>query len=252
MDLISALNLQPHDVVAFVGGGGKTTSILRLGWECAQARKRAIITTTTRMRPWQATDPELLVVGSSASHLSPESLKQIDARLARQPIIMVMGESRPDKLIGVHPDLVSDLQPLADSVLVEADGARSLPLKAPAPYEPVWPAVTTLAVAVVGIDAVGARLEPASIHRPERVAALTGLALGESMTTQAVAACLLHPEGLFARVPPQARHLVLINKVKTDSQLAAARQIADSLASHNSSPRVIIADVNVQVVKIWQ
>ncbi|MBI3950944.1 MAG: putative selenium-dependent hydroxylase accessory protein YqeC [Acidobacteria bacterium] len=251
MDLTSALKLQHQDVVSFVGGGGKTTSVFRLGREFAQAGKWAIITTTTRMGPWQTNDPELLVIGSSTPRSSPAVLGQIEALLARDSVIMVVGEARTGKLIGVHPDVVSDLLPLADAVLVEADGARSRSLKAPAPYEPVWPSVTTMAVAVIGIDAVGVRLDPASIHRPERVAAITGLALGESITAQAVNACVLHPEGLFARVPVQARRVVLINKVKTDRQLAAAKEIAGLLTSHNSSLHVIIADVQVQAVKIW-
>jgi len=252
MDLTSTLTLHPHDVVSFVGGGGKTTSILRLSWEFAQVGKRVIITTTTRLGFWQATNYELVEIGSTTSCLSPQTSKQIEARLTHQPVVIVIGEARPDKLIGVRPDVVQDLESLADAVLVEADGARSLPLKAPAPHEPVWPMVTTVAVAVIGIDAVGARLDPASIHRPERVASITGLALGEPITTQAVADCILHPEGLFARVPPSARQVVLINKVKTQAQLAAAREITDTLASHNLSLHVIIADVLEQAVNIWR
>jgi len=222
----------------------------RLSWEYAQDHKRAIVTTTTRLGPCQA--HEFIAIGSTAPSLSPQMLKRIEAHLARTPVVLVIGAAQSDKLIGIHPDVISDLQSLADSVFVEADGARSLSLKAPAPYEPVWPAATTVAVAVVGIDAVGAWLDPASVHRPERVAAITGLALGELITTQTVVACILHPEGLFARVPPPARRAVLINKVKTDADLAAANEIADSLASHNSSLRVIIADVNIEVVKIWR
>lgn len=251
MNLDASLNLQPGDVVSFVGGGGKTTSILRLSWEYAQRGRRALVTTTTRLGPCQAADHQLIAVGS-ASSLSSQTLNLIGTHLGHTPVVMVIGEVRSDKLMGIHPDVVSDLRPLAEVVLVEADGARSLSLKAPAPYEPVWPAATTVAVAVVGIDAVGARLGPASVHRPERVAAITGLALGEVVTTQAVAACILHPEGLFARVPPSARRVVLLNKVKTETQLAAATDIADSLASLNLSLQVIIADVNVDGVRIWR
>ncbi len=41
---------------------------------------------------------------------------------------------------------------LFDSILVEADGARGKPLKAPAPHEPVLPSRADCVVAVVGAE----------------------------------------------------------------------------------------------------
>ncbi len=251
MILASALNLKSHDVVSFVGGGGKTTSILRLGWEFTSAEKRAIITTTTRMGADQDAGHQLVVIGSRTTHLSPEMISQIQTGLSRNQVVVVVGEAQAHKTLGVHPDVVSDLAPMADGVFVEADGARSRPFKAPAPYEPVWPSVTTVAIAVIGIDAVGARLDASFVHRPEYIAAITGLTLGGRVTVEAIVSCVLHADGLFARVPPQAQQLVLINKVKTHSQLDAAQQIAAALASPRPELRTIIADVKAETVKIW-
>jgi probable selenium-dependent hydroxylase accessory protein YqeC len=169
----------------------------------------------------------------------------------RSQVVTVIGEPHADKLIGVNPDVVTDFIRLADSVLVEADGARTRSLKAPAPYEPVWPRSTSLAVAVVGIDAVGAPLAEEYIHRPDRVSAITGLALGQPVTPAVVAECVTHPEGLFARVPPHARRVLLINKVKTSLQLEASQEIVSCLASRNLSLQVIIADVSPEAVAIW-
>jgi len=251
MDLAATLNIRPHEVVAFVGGGGKTVSISRLARELAHRQQRIIITTTTRLGPWQTGDYVLLPIGPTTPRLTPTVLGQIQWRLAQSQVVIVVGEPRPDKLVGVNPDVVTDLIPLADSVLVEADGARTRSLKAPAPYEPVWPPTTSLAVAVVGIDAVGALLTEEYIHRPERVSAITGLALGQPITPAAVAQCVIHPEGLFARVPPHARRVVLINKVKTSLQLEASHEVVNRLASQNSLLQVIIADVSTEAVTIW-
>ena len=50
----------------------------------------------------------------------------------------------------------SDLVRLADYVLVEADGAKRLPLKAHAEHEPVIPACAGRTVCMVGVDGLGA------------------------------------------------------------------------------------------------
>lgn len=245
------MNVQPQQVVAFVGGGGKTISILRLARELSSRRQRVIVTTTTRMGPWQVAGGLVLSIGPSTSALSPITCEQIQSQLERNKVVVIIGEETPEKLIGVDPGVIRQLASLNSVVLVEADGARTRSFKAPAPYEPVWPPNTSLAVALVGIDAVGVPLVDEYIHRPERVSALTGLLVGDLVTPETIAACVAHPEGLFARVPAQARHALLINKVKTPSQLEAARRIAGCLASQNEAFQVIIADVSMEAVTIW-
>ena len=44
-------------------------------------------------------------------------------------------------------------------VLIEADGARRLPLKVPAEHEPVIPEMTTHVLSVYGLDSIGKRSE---------------------------------------------------------------------------------------------
>ena len=69
---------------------------------------------------------------------------------------------------------VSDLVCLADYVLVEADGAKRLPLKAHAEHEPVIPACAGRTVCMVGVDGLGAPVSQ-TCHRPQRFAQLAGV-----------------------------------------------------------------------------
>ena len=73
-----------------------------------------------------------------------------------------------DKLKGVDPVIVDPMRSLADCVLVEADGARSRSLKAPADHEPVIPEFTTLTIVVVGLDVLDQRLDSESVHQASR------------------------------------------------------------------------------------
>ena len=61
ISLAGALRVGRGDVVAFVGGGGKTTSMFRLAAELSAAGLRVVTTTTTHIREEEA-------------HLSPASV----------------------------------------------------------------------------------------------------------------------------------------------------------------------------------
>ena len=50
----------PAPITAFVGGGGKTSSMLTMGNELAQCGKRTILTTTTRIYPFAEPLPDNL------------------------------------------------------------------------------------------------------------------------------------------------------------------------------------------------
>ncbi len=106
--------------------------------------------------------------------------------------------------MGIDPAWIGQLkkQLQVTHVLVEADGSRGRPLKAPAEHEPVIPASTDVVVAVVGLSVIGQALSEEFVHRPARVAALTGCRLGDTVIPAMVATVLRHPEGSTRGAPP--------------------------------------------------
>ena len=109
-------------------------------------------------------------------------------------------------------------------MLVEADGAKGLPLKAHEAHEPVIPPCAQRVVAVAGIDGVGKPIG-AVCHRSARYAQLA-LADEETVVTPEIAARALIAEGGFDRV--------YINKVES----AAAYEAAQAMAKELSCPVV--------------
>ena len=219
--LSEALDIRRGDVVAFVGGGGKTTAMFRLAGELAAEGWRVITTTTTHIGVEQAAlAPEHLVWT-----LDAESPGRLQSALGSHGHVLVTTGLTENGLKwgGVPPEWVAKQK--ADVILVEADGAKHLPFKAPAAHEPVVPPATTLLVPVVGIDALGRPLEEVA-HRPERVSALTGLSAHDPVTEQAIAAVLTHREGSLKGQPAGARVRVLVNKIVSPDDLAAARRLA--------------------------
>ena len=223
MDLSTALDMRPGDVVAFVGAGGKTTAMFRAARELA-ARGHRVITTTTTMI-WQPVPAQShsVIVESDESQL----LARVGRALAQEKHVTVAAYPTPvGKLKGVRPAAIEELARMADFVLVEADGARGRSLKAPTDYEPVIPAAATHVVPVVAIDAVGQPLTDEIAHRLARVTHVTGLRVGEKITAAILARALTAPEGGLKGIPAKARVFPLINKMKTEADLMLGREVA--------------------------
>jgi molybdenum cofactor cytidylyltransferase len=77
-------------------------------------------------------------------------------------------------------------------------------------------------------------------HRPERFAALTGHGLAASVTGEAIAALVMHPDGGLKGVPAGARVIPFLNQADTPERLTTARQIAQALLSEPRIHHVVI------------
>ncbi len=253
MLLSHALRLRPHAVVALAGGGGKTTTMFRLADELAAAGRRVVTTMTTKIFVGQmALAPGRLVLQGEGALLA-----QLPQALAEHGHVLIAGGTvvEEDKVQGVPPELVDRIaaQSYVDAVIIEADGSRRLPFKAPAPHEPVIPASTTVVVPVVGLDALGCPLTADHVHRPQLVAELTGAALGDPVTPAMIAAVLAHPQGGARNIPPTARLIPFLNKVEDARTLTAAREIARLLLAspHIDSVLIGAAQAADPVREVW-
>ena len=208
---IAALLQIGRGVTAIIGGGGKTTLMEVLAEEFSQ-KGSVILTTTTHIR--RPAQYETLTDADEAL---------VSAALSRSRVVCV-GEAAEEGKLRAPRLSIETLARLADFVLVEADGAKGLPLKAHAAHEPVIPPCAQRVVAVVGIDGIGKPIG-AACHRRARYAQLAGVN-EDSVVTPEIAARVLNAEGGFDRV--------YINKVES----AAAYEAAQAMAKELSCPVV--------------
>ena len=227
--LRSQLGLGSHELVAIVGAGGKSTVLFMLGRELTADNGKVILTTTTKMARDQVTEPACWSVDPG---LVEQALKP------GNPVFVVVG-TVPGKVTGPSPEEVDRLftETSTDHLIVEADGARSMSVKAPAAHEPVIPSRSTVVVIVVGIDAVGRPLRDVA-HRPERIEAITGLPAETIVTTADLARILLHPKGGLKQIPDTARVAVAISKVTPGTE-ATAVDLKSLLAGNARVDRVV-------------
>ncbi|GMQ85267.1 MAG: hypothetical protein BMS9Abin07_0833 [Acidimicrobiia bacterium] len=226
--LTDRLGLGGHELVSFVGAGGKTTLMVRLGHELADAGHRVVITTTTKMGADQVESPVVDPMGA------------VEANLERGGLVYVVHRESESKMTGPSPAEVNVMfsSTSADYVLVEADGARGRSLKAPSQFEPVIPSASTVVVVVTAIDAIGRSIATAC-HRPERVAAILGRPLTYHLGTRDVAQVLTSAAGGLKDIPANARIVVAVTKVGSDD-IEAARDLTTQVVSDPDIDRVVV------------
>ncbi len=219
MNLVDAIQPTLPARIAIVGGGGKTTAMFMLA---RQLPGLVWTTTTTHLGTDQLdlTDQHFIISG-------PE---EIDIpRLKSKRTTLITGLFTPDDRVkGPEPDVMNEVVRIADqeavSLVVEADGARSHPIKAPAEHEPVIPAWATTVIVVVGLSVLGKPLSSEWVHRAERFEALTGLQQGQPVSPDAIAAMLVSPMGGLKGIPKGARIIALLNQTEDEqtSQMAVS------------------------------
>ncbi|MGI9622878.1 MAG: selenium cofactor biosynthesis protein YqeC [Acidimicrobiales bacterium] len=210
--MAQALDLGVHEHVSIVGGGGKTTVLHALG---DQLNGSVVLTCTTKMGHDQHRGRPVL--------LDPSPDELVDAATG-QPV-MVWKRIQGQKAVGVSPEACDEWFSRVDHVVIEADGSRRRPFKAPADYEPVVPGTTTTMVSVIGADALG-RVIADQCHRPLRVAALAECSAYERLSPRAAATVLTHERGALKECPADARFVVVVTKVDD-----ATREMVDEMAS---------------------
>ena len=119
-----------------------------------------IVTTTTHM----AYEPERPFAEEGNAQQIQQNIEEYGYTVAASL------DQNKSKIGSLTEEALVRLKGQADCILIEADGAKRLPLKVPGEWEPVIPDFTDLVVGVIGMDAVGQMIRE-SCHRPERVAA---------------------------------------------------------------------------------
>ncbi|MFN8378550.1 MAG: selenium cofactor biosynthesis protein YqeC [Anaerolineae bacterium] len=231
MKLHQAFGVQRGDIVAFVGAGGKTSTMVALAHELAERGWRVLATTTTRLGADQAE----LFPRALTDRDSPERLS---AALETDRIVLVHGGISNDKTHAPSAVWLAEMPDQVDSdvLLVEADGARGLPLKAPRPHEPAIPHTATLVVPIAGMSVLGQPFDEAHIMNAAALEEAFGFPIGASVKSPWVAQALRDPAFGLKNVPDHARVVAWLNGAARDGyQRGRARLIAQLILAE---PRV--------------
>lgn len=228
--LVDRLGLGSRELVAIVGAGGKSTILARIGRELAASGAAVIVTTTTKMGADQATEPSVF---------SSDPVVIVDA-VEPGTSLFVAAARDHEKVTGLAPEIVTAIHAASrvDAVVVEADGARSRLIKAPAPHEPVVPVGSTTVIVVASLAALGRPIDEVS-HRPERVSRIVGATPSQVLTPHHMIDVLTHADGGLSRVADTTR-VVMALVAPTEEDAMAADAVRDALEAHPRVERVVV------------
>lgn len=248
--------------IAFVGAGGKTTALFQLARDLSaskgESRKKpaVVVTSTTHLHVNQVRLADSHWIG-----VQPEDLTGLGDDL--HGVTLVTGPVDGDRTTGLNDKLMLWLYEFCRShslpMLIEADGSRQKPLKAPADHEPVIPEWVETVVVVAGLTGLGKPLTGEVVHRPEIFAQLSGLKVGETITPEALIRVLTHPSGGMRNIPLGARRVVLLNQADTPALQAQAKMIAQGLlpcfhaaVAASLNPRSTIPDIQSEIHAVFE
>ena len=211
-------------VYTFVGAGGKSTAMKRIARLLAETGARIWLTTTTR-------------IGIEEFSAFPLSILRDGDDLPKVPasaqIALLAGDvdEKAGKLLGVDPGLVGSLSARDEAfILVEGDGSRRLPVKAPRAWERVIPPASAAVLCLMGASAFDEPVDAVRCYNHEGAFAILG-GTERRFGAEEIATLAAHPEGGRKGVAVGMGFRLLLNQCdlarKRDTALAALRIARD-------------------------
>ena len=225
MKLSDALRVQPGESISFSGSGGKTSALIALAQELDNP---VIVTTTTHFSKGQIGFADRIIYSSDVQN-SEEFVESTE-----KGVTLLLGEDgNNNRVSGPPPDQLDEVYQHARSrginLLVEADGSRQRPLKAPAAHEPAIPPFTDQAVVVAGLSGLGKPLLSKFVHRMDEYRKISGLVEGDEITQDAICRVLTGEHGGLKGIPDKARRICLLNQADDENLQAKAKRLANPL-----------------------
>lgn len=231
MKLIHALRLDQavqNPVICFVGAGGKTTALFQLARQLlaqkskAENRKRVIVSATTHLGIWQTSFADHHIIASGEK-----------TQLPSDGVILVTGEIEGERTKPIEQITLNWLHEKSQKYnipfLIEADGSRQKPIKAPSAHEPPIPEFAGMVVHVSGLSGIGKPLDEKTVHRAEIFSQLAETKLDETISPQALLKLLTHPQGGLKNIPKKAKRIAVLNQADTPELQSIAGGLAREL-----------------------
>nr|WP_314458907.1 selenium cofactor biosynthesis protein YqeC [uncultured Clostridium sp.] len=220
------LSLKEPMIVAFTGSGGKTTAMFSIADELAGQGKRVIVTTSTHIfypvhrivakaADWKTVSD--FIAGNKEHFSSLTGWVLVTGRPAEEGKLKGMDLSELEKLLS-----------LCDVLLVEADGAKRLPIKIPAMREPVLPKRTYAVIGCMGLNCIGEPWEKVCF-RYELAPQVFGSQTMKERITPGDAARILTSTNGTRKGAESMEYRILINKADDELQLFRAQAVAEAM-----------------------
>ncbi|GMG95415.1 selenium cofactor biosynthesis protein YqeC [Tepidimicrobium xylanilyticum] len=234
MYLFKKLGLKKEEVISIVGGGGKTTTLFILADELRNLNKRVLVTTTTAIFSPKEEEYDYYFLGK-LEYFTP-----------KEGSITIFGNRIEEgKLKGPSSIEIEEIveKNIFDFILIEADGSKGKPIKAPNDYEPVIPKCTTKTIGVIGLDSFEKRIDHI-VHRPEKFIEITNSNYSDTIDADIIIKLIFHPEGLFKEA--RGEKILLLNKASNQYYSFKGNEIRNKLLEKRFKGSVLVSDIKTK------
>ena len=249
--LTEALALETREHLALVGGGGKTSLMFALAKELCEKKRHIVTSTTTKIWHHEAQSSSCIIFTQSNS-LWKNSLRE--GIEIHGHVFVTQNLLDSGKVKGISSSLADELyqDQGIDYMVVEADGSAGHPVKAHAEHEPVIPASVTKVVAILGLEAIGKKMAPETVFRVDSFQGLTGLKMGQKLTTPVLAKLFLDQGGLFKGTPPSAIRVVFLNKLDLLSEKREAVELVNLIIDdpQKQIDRIVVGSIKQGIYRM--
>lgn len=209
-----------HKVVSVVGGGGKTTVIRTMLRECMETcaeRIPCVVSTTTHIQKI-----------NGGCFLGEPSMKMFRRKLSDYGAVWMGKEMQEGKLASFPEEFLEEICREPVLLLLEADGAKHFPVKAPAEHEPVICEKTDIVLNVYGMSAVGRKIKDVCF-RIREVEKILGKTVEDILCPEDVVTLAVSQYAGRKCVTDEMEYQVVLNQADTEEQKQMAMQLAEEI-----------------------
>lgn len=211
MNLWNGLRLEQNSRVAFVGAGGKTTSM----FACARDYGHTILLTTTTHLAVEETS----LADFAYEVNSPADVDKIFSTPVAGVALFFSASQKTGRVSGPSFETLQCLRKNADNLncplFIEADGSRGIPLKASFEHEPVIPEWVNHVIVVCGLSAIGKPASNNTIYNMNTFLEMSIAKPGEPITAIHILNVLLNNRGGRKNIANSVRSSVFFNQWDT-------------------------------------
>ncbi|MBK9122562.1 MAG: putative selenium-dependent hydroxylase accessory protein YqeC [Chloroflexi bacterium] len=230
MKFTDAFGIEKGAVVSLIGAGGKTSLLVGIGYELAEAGWRVLAAATVPV------PEEQLSLFPAALHAETDPAT-VSRTLSEVRFVVLHGGIVRKRALAVDPGLLDALLDRIDSdvMLVEADTAAGLPLKAPHNGEPQLPKATTLVIPVASFAAVGQALNDENVYNAQAMIDRCGFPLNGSIRPSWIAQVIRDEQLGMSGVPRGVRTIAFFNQTPMTPYNRVRARIAAKIALRHST-----------------
>lgn len=212
MKIIEALNIKEPTLITLIGGGGKTTTLFRLGEELRCLDERVVISTTTAIFMPDPSTYDIRIITKSVD----EAKRKINKNPNAKSILLGKEITPENKLKGFTPYEMDEIYRENKDrwFLVEGDGSNGRSLKIPAKHEPQVPSSSCVTIILIGADIFGKEINEKNVHRHHLLNELIHK-YGDNVDKNLVLDLIFHPLGITKGIPNSSKKVILFNKARS-------------------------------------